>query len=68
MADFSKDRDEAQAKKSDDTPDEKVRILQDNLVFVNALPADASTREVLPSPRRPYRRRPSSDATDPSAS
>ena len=37
-------------------PDEKVRILQDNLVFVNALPSDTSTKEVKPYPLRPYKK------------
>lgn len=34
--------------KFDEVPDEKVRILQDNLVFVNGLPSEASSKEVTP--------------------
>jgi hypothetical protein len=68
MSDFSREREDAQLRKSDDTPDEKVRILQDNLVFVNALPADASSREVPSAPRSSSRKRPTSAGTDPSAS
>jgi hypothetical protein len=56
MVDFSKEREENHSKKIDDASDEKVRILQDNLVFVNALPCDTSTKEVPDSPRRPSKR------------
>ena len=53
--DYSKEREEGYSKKIDDSPEEKVRILQSNLVFVNALPSDTSTKEVTPSLARPSR-------------
>ena len=31
---------------TEETPDDKVRILQDNLVFVNGLPPETSCKEV----------------------